>query len=320
MTGRVLISVFESEDDVLAGDRRPRGKTASRSSMCSRPTPSMAWTARWGCRRRGFPGSASCSACSAASTITVFQYWASAVDWPINVGGKPWHSWPAFAPVIFEVTVLCGGVGTVLFFIFWAGLRPGRTVPAVGSARHRRPFRAGAARRRGPGFNRAAVEALLAPISPGEHRGAEHRSPGSGEGRLMVKALTIGLGGCAGGLDRPQHRGSPRADHPAASRVLSRHGADGAVQRVRGEPEFPRRDDAQGAAERHDPARLPAAGERPDNAGRGRSREPVHARRQRCGRARRRRCSAPTASRATGDGRRRRPRGSARVPGAAEPR
>jgi hypothetical protein len=32
--------------------------------------------------------------------------WTSAVNYPLNIGGKPYYSWPAFIPVIFEVTIL----------------------------------------------------------------------------------------------------------------------------------------------------------------------------------------------------------------------
>lgn len=38
--------------------------------------------------------------------------WTSAIDWPINVGGKPFISLPAFIPVVFELTVLFGGLAT----------------------------------------------------------------------------------------------------------------------------------------------------------------------------------------------------------------
>jgi len=33
-------------------------------------------------------------------------FWTSTIDYPMNIGGKPYNSWPAFIPVIFECTVL----------------------------------------------------------------------------------------------------------------------------------------------------------------------------------------------------------------------
>lgn len=42
------------------------------------------------------------------------QYWMAAVDYPLNVGGKPPASWPAFIPIMFEMTVLCAAFAAVL--------------------------------------------------------------------------------------------------------------------------------------------------------------------------------------------------------------
>jgi len=41
------------------------------------------------------------------------QYWTSAIYWPIDIGGKPYNSWPAWVPVMFELTVLLAGLSTV---------------------------------------------------------------------------------------------------------------------------------------------------------------------------------------------------------------
>jgi hypothetical protein len=55
-----------------------------------------------------------------------FEYWTSAVDWPINVGGKPWDSLPAFVPITFEVMVLFAGLSTVFAFFLISRLYPGK--------------------------------------------------------------------------------------------------------------------------------------------------------------------------------------------------
>ncbi len=54
----------------------------------------------------------------------LFQVWTSAVDWPINVGGKPMLSIPAFIPIAFELMVLFGALTTVAAFFYISKLYP----------------------------------------------------------------------------------------------------------------------------------------------------------------------------------------------------
>jgi hypothetical protein len=55
-----------------------------------------------------------------------FQFWAMGSNWPMNVGGKPWNSLPAYVPVTFEVMVLLAGLGVVLAFFIRSGLYLGK--------------------------------------------------------------------------------------------------------------------------------------------------------------------------------------------------
>jgi len=42
------------------------------------------------------------------------QYWMNVVDYPLNVGGRPLHSWPAFIPSTLIVAILWAGAATLL--------------------------------------------------------------------------------------------------------------------------------------------------------------------------------------------------------------
>lgn len=50
------------------------------------------------------------------------QYWVSVIEYPVNAGGKPYHSWPNFIPVTFETTVLLAAFTAVFGMLALNGL------------------------------------------------------------------------------------------------------------------------------------------------------------------------------------------------------
>ncbi len=63
--------------------------------------------------------------------MLTFEWWMTAVAWPLNVGGKPCFSLPAYIPIAFEFTVLCAGLSSVAALFVVAKLYPGKQRPVL---------------------------------------------------------------------------------------------------------------------------------------------------------------------------------------------
>ena len=66
------------------------------------------------------------------------QYWAAAIEYPMNIGGRPYASWPAFVIPAYELTILFAGLTTMIAMILLNGLpqpyHPLFNVPRFSSA------------------------------------------------------------------------------------------------------------------------------------------------------------------------------------------
>ena len=52
----------------------------------------------------------------------LLQWWINTIAYPLNIGGRPFHSWPSFIVVTFEMTVLFAGIAAVCGMLGLNGL------------------------------------------------------------------------------------------------------------------------------------------------------------------------------------------------------
>ncbi len=75
-----------------------------------------------------------CAGITGGTLAILFMIWTSAYDLPLNIGGKPILSIPAFIPVTFEVTILFSGL-TAVFGMFFLNRMPTYNYPLFEVAR-----------------------------------------------------------------------------------------------------------------------------------------------------------------------------------------
>lgn len=124
-SSRRLVSVFHREEDLVAAVHE---LVAEELGIREIYTPHAVHGLG---DAAGMPRSRLGLVCAVAAAVGstlffIFQDWASAYSWPLNVGGKPFSSLPAWIPVVFEAGVLSAGLTTVLALFVVSRLYPGK--------------------------------------------------------------------------------------------------------------------------------------------------------------------------------------------------
>lgn len=133
MSRRVVLGTFQREEDILEATHATR-RSGLKVLDVYAPYAVHGLDAAMGLRPSRLPWICFLAAAVGAILKLWFEFWTTMVDWPVNVGGKPWNSLPAFVPVTFEVMVLSAGLTTVFAFLLISRLWPGKppVLPAPG--------------------------------------------------------------------------------------------------------------------------------------------------------------------------------------------
>ena len=106
----------------------------------------------------------------------LLQYWSQVIRYPLNVGGRPFLSWPAFIVPTFECTILGAALSAVVGTIVLNGLpqpyHPVFNVPRFALASRDRFFLVIEAR--DPKFDATATRRFLAGLNASEVSDIEH--------------------------------------------------------------------------------------------------------------------------------------------------
>lgn len=116
-----LLAEFSGPETLAQGARGVRQAEITRFDVYS-PYPVHGMDEAVGTRPSRVPLFVLVLGLGGATAGMLLQWWVSAVDYPLVISDKPFFSWPAFVPIMFEIGVLGGAVGALLGLLHLAKL------------------------------------------------------------------------------------------------------------------------------------------------------------------------------------------------------
>ena len=107
-----VMAEFDNPSDLVAAARRTYEAGYRRINGYTPYPIEEVWEAI-GFHRTGLPVIVLIGGIIGALGGFFMQYYLSVYDYALNVGGKPFNSWPAFIPITFECTILCAAFAAV---------------------------------------------------------------------------------------------------------------------------------------------------------------------------------------------------------------
>ncbi len=126
MGRRLHIGTFDDDHGLLAAVQDFRGRGIEVVDVIS-PYPVHGLDEALGMPRSRLPWVTLAGGVFGVALGMWFQYWASATDWPLDVGGKPFDSLPAFIVIGFEMMILFAGLATAGMLFLRCRLWPGKS-------------------------------------------------------------------------------------------------------------------------------------------------------------------------------------------------
>ena len=116
-----LMAEFDTPEELLVAAQRARDAGYRRMDAYT-PFPIEGLAEAIGFRRTWLPLLVLLGGIVGCVSGYFLQYWTSVIDYPLNIGGRPFNSWPAFIVVTFELTILVAALSAVLGMLALNGL------------------------------------------------------------------------------------------------------------------------------------------------------------------------------------------------------